>query len=101
MMKTDTDGKLPLDVLSRFQVKMAALEMKLAEEDPNIATYLKDVHALVSSYPETVWLLEDREMAAVVKAAQIHASKVIVAEKVKASATGRGKSLKNASKDDF
>jgi hypothetical protein len=81
-------SKLPKEVMDRLTMNLAALEASLLSKDPQMSQHLRNSHALLVSYPETVTLLDDSEIAMLISAAQSHTQ----VEIVKAAAKGKGKS---------
>lgn len=101
-MSEPQHGQIPPERVEQLRTRMSALQTAQERDDPNIAQYLKEVHTLVMSYPETVWILTDEEMHAVVEAAQRHANVVIIEEKAKAAKSSRGAAaVKNKTLEDF
>ena len=90
--------KLPQDVMVRLQTSLAALEQSLLAKDPMMPQHLRNTHSLLISYPETTHLLDDKEIALIIDAAEIHTKTEIV----KAAAAGKGAgSRKKVSADDL
>jgi hypothetical protein len=81
-------SKLPKEVMDRLAMSLAGLEASLLAKDPQMSQHLRNSHALLVSYPETVTLLNDAEIATLIAAAQSHTQ----VEIVKAAAKGKGKS---------
>lgn len=80
-------SKLPKEVVDRLTMNLAALEASLLAKDPQMSAHLRNSHALLVSYPETVTLLTDTEIAMLISGAQSHTQ----IEIVKATAKGKGK----------
>lgn len=97
-MKTPETDNIPVDVLQRLETSLAALETALLEKDPMMPQHLRNSHSLLISYPETVHLLEDAEIARLISAAQEHTKTEIV--KAAASKRGGGRT-KTPSVDDL
>lgn len=95
-MKDNTQQTLPPDVVSKLTMSLASLEQSLLAKDPMMPQHLRASHQLLISYPETVHLLDDDEIARLISAAQIHTQ----IEIVKASA-GRVASKKKITADDL
>ena len=74
----DTITNIPQDVLSKLTMSLASLEQSLLEKDPMMPQHLRASHQLLISYPETVHLLEDAEIARLIGAMQIHTQVEIV-----------------------
>lgn len=87
---------LPPDVVSKLIMSLASLEQSLLAKDPMMPQHLRASHQLLISYPETVHLLDDDEIARLISAAQIHTG----IEIVKATAA-KGGSRKKISADDL
>jgi hypothetical protein len=82
--------KIPSDVLHRLNDSLASLESALVAKDPMMPNHLRNTHALLISYPETVHLLDDAEIARIIDAAEMHTKTEIV----KAVASGRSAGTK-------
>lgn len=101
-MKTPTEdqvSKIPADVLSQLTMKMASLQSALLTVDPEMPNHLKESHRLLISYPETVHLLDDEEIAALIKAAEKQTNTMIVSDAVKKKSNS--KALSRLSADDL
>lgn len=83
--------KIPADIYSKLEAAMAGLEQALLAKDPLMPKHLQESHRLLISYPETVHLLDDEEVARLLDAAQAHMKVQIVAETAKATGTKRRK----------
>ena len=88
MKRVDT---LPPDVLDRLDSHLASLEQALLDKDPMMPQHLRNTHSILISYPETVHLLEDAEIARIIDAAEIHTKTEIVKATVKKAAGTRKK----------
>lgn len=75
---------IPHDILSKLEMNLASLEKSLLDKDAMMPQHLRNVHSLLISYPETVHLLEDAEIARIIEGAQVHTKTEIV----KATAKG-------------
>lgn len=75
---------IPHDILSKLEMNLASLEKSLLDKDAMMPQHLRNVHSLLISYPETVHLLEDAEIARIIEGAQVHTKTEIV----KAAAKG-------------
>ena len=75
MKRVDT---IPPDVLDRLDSHLASLEQALLDKDPMMPQHLRNSHSILISYPETVHLLEDHEIARLIDAAEIHTKTEIV-----------------------
>lgn len=89
MKRVDT---IPPDVLDRLDSHLASLEQALHEKDPMMPQHLRNTHSILISYPETVHLLEDAEIARIIDAAEIHTKTEIIKATVK-KATGTRKKV--------
>ena len=87
---------LPPDVVSKLTMSLASLEQALLAKDPMMPQHLRASHQLLISYPETVHLLDDDEIARLISAAQIHTQIEIVK-----AGTSRAASKKKISADDL
>lgn len=58
--------------------RLAALDAALLERDPLMANHLRNIHALLITYPETVHLLKDAEIAMLINAAELHTNTSII-----------------------
>jgi len=87
---------LSFDVVAKLTMSLASLEQALLAKDPMMPRHLRESHQLLTSYPETVHLLDDDEIARLISAAQIHTG----IEIVKAAAS-KGGSRKKISVDDL
>lgn len=80
MKRVDT---IPPDVLDRLDSHLASLEQALLDKDPMMPQHLRNSHSILISYPETVHLLDDHEIARLIDAAEIHVKTEIVKATVK------------------
>ena len=94
MQMTDT---IPRDVMLRLQTSLASLESSLLEKDSMMPQHLRNTHAVLIAYPETTHLLDDKEIALIIDAAEVHTKTEIV----KAAAAGKGATRKKVSADDL
>lgn len=69
---------LPPDVVAKLTMSLASLEQALLDKDPMMPRHLQESHKLLISYPETVHLLDDDEIARLIGAAQVHTGIEIV-----------------------
>lgn len=89
-----TNDAIPKDVLTKLEMSLASLESTLLAKDPMMPQHLRNVHSLLISYPETVHLLDDAEIARIIDAAQVHTKTEIVKATVKGtSASGARKKI--------
>lgn len=68
--KPELVGVIPADVMSKLADELSSLESKLLEKDPEMKNHLRESHRLLITYPETVHLLDDPEIALLLDAAQ-------------------------------
>jgi hypothetical protein len=80
--------KLPPDIVARLTDSLASLEQSLIDKDPMMPNHLRNTHAVLISYPETVHLLDDREIALIIDAAEVHTKTEIVKAVAKGASTG-------------
>ena len=83
-MKTSTS--VPPDVMARLETSLASLEAALLAKDPLLSQHLRNTHSVLISYPETVHLLDDSEIARIIDAAEVHTKTQVV----KATVAGKG-----------
>ena len=88
---------IPRDVMTRLQSSLASLEQSLLDKDPMMPQHLRNTHSILISYPETVHLLDDAEIARIIDAAEVHTKTEIV----KAAAAGKGAVRKKVSASDL
>jgi hypothetical protein len=89
-MKDAMQTTLPPDVVAKLTMSLASLEAALLEKDPMMPQHLRASHQLLISYPETVHLLDDDEIARLISAAQIH-TQIEIVKAGTAKAGGRKK----------
>lgn len=85
MKPSDT---IPSDIMQRLETSLASLEASLLEKDAMMPQHLRNTHSLLISYPETVHLLEDHEIARIIDAAELHTKTEIVKAVAKGSSAG-------------
>lgn len=88
----DIEHNVPADVMDRLTVSLLSLETALLEKDPMMPQHLRNTHSLLITYPETVHLLDDCEIARIIDAAEIHTKTEIVKATVK-KGTGTRKKI--------
>lgn len=93
------DDKIPADIMQRLTESLASLEQSLLAKDPMMPNHLRNTHALLISYPETVHLLDDKEIATIIDAAEVHTKTEIV--KAVASGKSSGGTRKSVSVSDL
>jgi len=98
-MKESDHTSIPQDVYNRLEASLAALEQSLLANDPLMPQHLRNSHAVLVSYPETVHLLQDHEVARLIDAAEMHTKTEIVKATVKGSGAGSGSKKKIAVSD--
>jgi hypothetical protein len=99
-MKQPTEqqtGIIPADVMSKLIMAMASVESALLTKDPELPKHLQESHRLLISYPETVHLLEDSEIAQLIKGAELLSSTQIVKDAVKGKANNKALARLSAS----
>ena len=89
-------NSVPADILQRLEMSLASLEASLLEKDPMMPNHLRSIHTLLISYPESVQLLTDTEIARLIDGAEI----LTKTEIVKAAVAKTTKS-KKVSADDL
>lgn len=91
-MKHDGTAAIPQDILSKIEMNLASLEQALTAKDPMMPQHLRNVHSLLISYPETVHLLDDSEIACIIDAAEVHTkTEIVKAVAAKKSSGGKAK----------
>ena len=85
-MKEADFAKIPKEVYDRLEQHLGDLEAALLNKDPMMPQHLRSSHAILVTYPETVHLLDDSDVARLIDAAEIHTKTEIV----KAVASGKG-----------
>ena len=90
-------GTIPDEIMSKLEDSLAKLEQALLEKDVMMPQHLRNTHSLLITYPETVHLLDDEEIARIIDAAEIHTKTEIV----KAAAKGKGASRKKIDAGDL
>jgi hypothetical protein len=87
-------NSLPPEIMSRLESSLASLEASLLAKDPQMPNHLRATHSLLISYPETVHLLDDTEIALIIDAAEVHTKTEIVKPGVtKAAGAGTRKKV--------
>lgn len=92
-MANDDVSKIPADVMQRLDTTLAHLEQALLAKDPMMPQHLRNTHSIITSYPEATHLLNDQQIALIIKSAQ----EMTKTEIVSAIAAGKG-AAKRASK---
>lgn len=83
-----TSDSIPKDVLDRLETSLASLDAALLAKDPMMPQHLRNTHSILVSYPETVHLLDDAEIAKIIDAAEVHTKTEIVKAAAKGASTG-------------
>lgn len=96
--KQEIVNRIPPDVLKNLEMKLGELQSTLLAQDPLMPNHLRESHRLLITYPETVHLLDDSEIAQLIQAAEIHTKTKIIKE---AAAGKTGGKKKAASVDDL
>ena len=71
-------SRIPDTTMRSLEMSLASLEQALLAKDPMMPQHLRNTHSLLISYPETVHLLEDKEIALIIDAAEVHTKTEIV-----------------------
>jgi len=71
-------SRIPDTTMRSLEMSLASLEQALLAKDPMMPQHLRNTHSLLISYPETVHLLEDKEIALIIDAAEMHTKTEIV-----------------------
>lgn len=61
-------NSIPHEVMEKLKASLAATEAGLLNQDPELKNHLRESHRLLISYPETVHLLDDEEIAKLIDA---------------------------------
>jgi len=83
--------RIPPEQLERLQAALLSLESALLAKDPLLPQHLAASHRVLVSYPETVHLLDDAEIAKIVEAQQQHTMTQIVSDAAKGKSGGKKK----------
>lgn len=78
MQQPSLQSNLSPDIVNKLTMSLASLEQALLAKDPMMPQHLRASHQLLISYPETVHLLDDDEIARLIGAVQIHTGIEIV-----------------------
>ena len=82
--------------------KIAELSQALEENNPSIATYVKDIHRNLLQYPELVHILKPEQVQTIVKGIeQVNGEKIAEEAKPKARASKAGSKSKESLADLF
>ena len=80
--------------------KIAELSQALEENNPSIATYVKDIHRNLLQYPELVHILQPEQVQTIVKGIeQVNGEKIAEEAKPKTRASKSGSSKKESLAD--
>lgn len=96
-LKPEQQAKLPPDVLSQVQMKLADYTQALLAKDPDMPKHLQESHRLLITYPETTHLLDDDEIALLIQGQEKLMNTQIVSDAAKKKGTGRGLTKLSAS----
>lgn len=83
--------RIPPEQLERLQAALLSLESALLAKDPLLPQHLAASHRVLVSYPETVHLLDDAEIAKIVEAQQQHTMTQVVSDAAKGKSGGKKK----------
>lgn len=83
--------RIPPEQLERLQAALLSLESALLAKDPLMPQHLAASHRVLVSYPETVHLLDDAEIAKIVEAQQQHTMTQVVSDAAKGKSGGKKK----------
>ena len=100
IMKEHDFSKVPQDVYKKLDSALASLETALLEKDPLMKNHLRESHALLVTYPETVVLLKPSEVNTLIRAAEKHTQTQIVSDVAKGKSSGITRK-KSISTDDI
>lgn len=86
-LKPEQASRIPPEVFSQLIMKIAEFTSALLAKDPDMPRHLQESHRLLISYPETAHLLDDEEIAELIKGqeALMHTQIVSDAAKKKSS----------------
>lgn len=87
-MKQDDLARIPADTFRTLDMNLASLEQALLAKDPMMPVHLRNIHATIIAYPESVHLLEDKDVASLIDAAEAHTMTKIVSDSAKKATTG-------------
>jgi len=80
---------LPPDIMHKLQDALASIEQALLTKDPLIANHLRVSHGLIQSYPESVHLLTDAQIATIIDGLEVYTKTEIVKAIVKDTSTSK------------
>ena len=83
------------------QGRIAAIEAKLLEQDPQLPIHLGAIHSAIITYEELVHLLSDAEIKAFVAGNKKHAGVKLTDEITKSSKASVSKRIPKTSVDDL
>lgn len=84
-------SRIPDTTMRSLEMCLASLEQALLAKDPLMSQHLRNTHSLLISYPETVHLLEDKEIELIIDAAEMHTKTEIVKAVAAKKGGGRAK----------
>jgi hypothetical protein len=84
-------SRIPDATVRSLEMSLASLEQALLAKDPLMSQHLRNTHSLLISYPETVHLLEDKEIELIIDAAEVHTKTEIIKAVAAKKGGGRAK----------
>lgn len=87
--------------IMQLMERMTAIEQKLAANDPEISTHLKEIMKLMGTYEELAHILTPDQIAVAMKGLQKHVGIQLVIEEQSGKKSGRSKSLKGVGVNDL
>lgn len=85
----DTTKSKLAEILPTVLQKLQGLEQALLAKDPGMPMYLRDSHRLLITYPESVHLLDDTEIALLLRSAEQWTDTKIMSEAAKGKSSGK------------
>ena len=96
-----TQDQAPHSDLEAMRHNISQLEKALVEKMPEMPMMLRRIHTDLKQCPELLHLLDEEEVAKVVRALSIQTGVVIQAQTAKSHAKSENAKLKNLSLDDI
>lgn len=94
MLANPAPSSIPIDILDKLTMNLASLEASLLAKDAMMPIHLRSTHSLLITYPETVHLLDDSEIALIIDAAEVHTkTEIVKAGATKSAGAGSRKKL--------
>lgn len=94
MLPAPQTSAIPTDILDKLTMNLASLEQSLLAKDAMMPVHLRSTHSLLITYPETVHLLDDSEIALIIDAAEMHTkTEIVKAGSTKSAGAGSRKKL--------